>query len=118
VIGFAGIGPSRWRWPDTAAAKRDLLILTNFGIDEQYRRRPEGPPDQRYSRKILDHVVSRAQALVAANARLSPLLALYVYEGNPGAQKLYTDYGFVRLPDQISTDEESGRRYLGMILTL
>ncbi len=85
------------------------------GLEQRYRRKPEGPTDERYSSQIIDDLIEEARN--ANDPAVAPVLTLFVDPANAAAIKLYRRSGF-SLYEHSYFDKISGIVYQGMLLTL
>ncbi len=119
IIGYGSLCPSHWPDPvvveKVKKAKRvPITLIPAVGINRRFHGGPYGsPPMERYSTKILNHLVAEA----AKHTSRQPFLGLYVHPGNERAIKCYRRYGFVDF-SQRYRDEAHGVEYISMILKI
>lgn len=111
LIGFSGIGPYKVNWPEPDSDRVKHLHVIAVGLDQRYRRLPEGPREQRYSWRILESIA----ASVASKPKFPRIVTLFVHPLNARAIKLYCDYGFRFLPHQVYVDPETRTEYPMMV---
>jgi GNAT superfamily N-acetyltransferase len=119
IVGYGSLCPSRW--PDPAVIERvpklkrvPISLLPAIGINRRFQNAPPGAErPQRYSTKIMNHVVLEARK----HADRQPWLGLYVHPENVKAIGLYRRMQF-RDFSQKCYVERAGIEYPSMILRL
>jgi GNAT superfamily N-acetyltransferase len=90
VVGYGSLGTTRWKYPESDSAKRDLVIVPAVAIRKQYWGKPDGLQEERYSSQIVRHLVREAEGWPGQ----PPALGLFVHPDNHAAAKLYERFGF------------------------
>jgi ribosomal protein S18 acetylase RimI-like enzyme len=83
------------------------------GIQKRFWGKPDGPPDERFSAQILDHLIFQA----IGHTERQPLLGLFVDPRDVRAIRVYEKAGFTRF-SKTYTDAASGVTYISMLLNL
>jgi ribosomal protein S18 acetylase RimI-like enzyme len=113
LVGFGSVALTRWHYPEPSSKRVELAVIPAVAIHTSYRRKPDGPREERYSSQILDHLIAEAAQLPVD----VPVLALFVHPDNQGAIKLYSRFGFSFFPHSY-TDKATGVTYKAMIRPL
>lgn len=114
LVGFGALSGSEWRYPDSRRSRREpLTVLLMYGIHKDYQRRPLGPVDEHYSRRILRDLIARA----GFHSERLPLLGLFVQVDNRKAIRAYEDEKFEKFSDP-RRDPQTGFLYQRMLLKL
>ena len=113
IIGFGSLGEAVQRYPSPKDDKIPAGVITNLAIQTRFRGQPPGPRQERYSARILDHLIHEAMATRDQRS----ILVLYVHVENTRAEKFYRDAGFVELHKPY-TDKQTDRTYKRMVLVL
>jgi GNAT superfamily N-acetyltransferase len=113
LVGYGSLGKTQWSWPDSASNKVPIQIIPAVAIQKHFWGKPEGPREDRYSSRILDHLVAEA----TERSDVSPLLGLFVHPANQRAVKLYQRAGFEPFHHTF-TDRTTGIVYRSMIYEL
>jgi hypothetical protein len=123
IVGYGSLAISKW--PDPMAdpgllqkvpklPKVPINLIPAVGINRQFQGQPAGsPPEERYSKQILDHLIMEATRQPA-----TPVLGLYVHPGNAKAIRFYEKNGFITWNSQRYVNQETGVVYQGMLLFL
>jgi ribosomal protein S18 acetylase RimI-like enzyme len=119
VVGYGSLGASKW--PDPAIVERvpkikrvPISLIPAVGIDRRFQGGPPGARGiERYSSKIIRHLVSEARK----HGERQPFLGLYVHPENEKAIGLYRREHFADF-SQKCWHEEAGVHYSSMILKL
>ena len=105
IVGYGSLGLDDWNPPEGTGI--DLLVIPAVALRKEYwGHPPEAEREDRYSSKILRHLIERAEAM----PRKLPLLGLFVHPDNAAAIKLYERHGF-RPFNHKYRDEASGVEY-------
>lgn len=83
------------------------------GIQQAFWGKPDGPPNERYSAQILDHLIFQAMR----HTERHPLLGLFVHPLNARAIRVYEKAGFEHF-SKTYRDPETGVVYESMLLNL
>lgn len=113
LIGFGSLAPAMQRWPRAKDPPIAASVIPMLGVDARFWGQPPGPPEQRYSARILDDLIAEAQA--SRNER--PILVLYVSVENLRGIRFYERAGFTEL-HKLYTDKATGRQHKRMVLVL
>ena len=97
VVGYGSLGKTRWRWPPPDGDYTNLLMIPMLGIDQRFHGQPPGNPAQRYSHRIVEHLISEAEIWNASLPKSVNVVTLTVRESNERAQRLYRalDFAFI-----------------------
>ncbi|WDQ17447.1 GNAT family N-acetyltransferase [Rhodopirellula sp. P2] len=97
VVGYGSVGTVRWRWPLPDGSYTSLLYIPMLGIDQRFQGQP---PDAqwRYSRQIMNHLISEANGLNRKREKPAEYLLLLVDRTNEAAVKLYARFDFELIP--------------------
>ena len=104
IVGFASLGPTRWRWPPPDGSYTRLLMVPQLGVCERFRGQPPDPA-WRFSSQIMSHVIFEAQEWASEIRKTKSakkhveLLILQAHKDNRAAYRLYERFGFVAMPD-------------------
>ncbi len=90
LIGFGALYPQRIHLEGSDRPLGELLTIAYFGIAKAFRKKPDGPYQNYYSRQILHDLIQQAKKHPSNPNRL----ALYVNPNNVGAIRLYSDPEF------------------------
>jgi GNAT superfamily N-acetyltransferase len=113
VVGYGSLGVTRWKYPDAASRRAELLIIPAVALRKAFWGKPDGPPKERYSSQIMEHLL--AEALAWPGKPLA--VGLFVRPENVGAIKLYERFGF-RPFGHTYTDPQTGVTYRSFIRPL
>jgi GNAT superfamily N-acetyltransferase len=114
VVGYSSLGTSRWQYPDpTKKARATVAVIPAVAIQKSFWGQPPGPPENRYSSQILDHLILEAARLPLS----APVLGLFVHPANVRAIKFYERAGFQPFA-RTYTDPVTGITYRSMIRPL
>jgi ribosomal protein S18 acetylase RimI-like enzyme len=95
LIGFGAIYPQEIILDAPQQPFGGLLTIAYYGLRKEFRKQPEGPWQDYYSRQIFRDLIQEARRHPA----LGKKLALYVNTTNAGAIRLYSDpeFGFKKV---------------------
>jgi GNAT superfamily N-acetyltransferase len=113
VFGFGSLGAAEQRWPRAKDPPVPVSVIPLLGLDRRFWGQPPGPPEERYSSRILEDII--AQARTRQDER--PVLILFVHLNNGRAIRLYERAGFAELHKPY-TDKQTGQVYRRMFLAL
>ncbi len=119
VVGYGALCQSRWPDPKVVEQvpkikRMPISLIPAVGINRHFQGRPDGAAkDQKYSTKIMNHLVFEARQY----ADRQPFLGLYVHPQNEKAIRLYQRMKFVPF-SQTYLHETAGVEYISMILKL
>jgi GNAT superfamily N-acetyltransferase len=113
IVGYGSLGVTRWKYPDAAARKIEVVIVPAVALRKAFWGKPEGPPEERYSSQIMRHLLDEA---LAWPGRL-PAVGLFVHPDNQAAIKLYQRFGFVPFSHSY-TDPATGVTYRSFVRPL
>lgn len=112
LIGYGSLGESRWRWPLPSGRRVPISIIPAVGIDRRFWGQPEGPPEGRFSNRIMADLVEEARQ---RHERV-PVIGLYVHPDNRRAMRLYERLGFQYFHHTYRNAD--GIDYISMVLKL
>lgn len=104
---------SRWPWPLPDSPHVPISLIPMVGIQKVYWGKPDGPPEERYSAQILDHLIYQAMQYTERH----PLLGLFVDPRNVRAMRVYEKAGFVSF-SKTYRDPDTGIVCESMLLNL
>lgn len=113
LVGFGALGKSEWRWKGKKDPKIPLTVIIWVGIRKEFRGKPDGPREGRYSAQILDDLIAEA----LEDQETHPVLGLFVQTANIRAVELYRRAGFAEELDSY-IDKQSGVEYKRMAMVL
>lgn len=113
LVGYGSLGTTRWPYPDAGSGRLTLAIIPNVAIQKIFQGKPDGPPQNRYSTLMVEHLVSEAIAL----PKDQPLIGLFVHPDNQRAIKFYERMNFTSF-HKAYTDPITKVTYLSMIRRL
>jgi ribosomal protein S18 acetylase RimI-like enzyme len=113
LVGFGSLAQATQRWPGAKDPPIAASVIPMLGVDARFWGQPPGPPEDRYSTRILDDLIAAAQT----HEDERPILVLYVHVDNPRAIRYYERAGFAEL-HKLYTDKATGRQYKRMVLVL
>lgn len=113
LVGFGSLGEALQRWPRAKDPQIRASVIPMLGVDQRFWGQPPGPPEDRYSARILDDLVAEARIHRAER----PVLILFVAIENLRGVRFYERAGFVELHKPY-TDKATGRQYKRMVLAL
>jgi GNAT superfamily N-acetyltransferase len=109
-VGYSSLGVTRWKYPDAASPRADLVIIPAVALRRPFWRKPDGPPEERYSSQIMRHLLKEADDWPDQ----LPALGLFVHPDNHAAVKLYERFGFQPY-SHTSKDRDTGVIYRSFI---
>jgi GNAT superfamily N-acetyltransferase len=112
-VGYGSLGATRWKYPDPASPKTELVIVPAVALRKQFWGKPDGPPEERYSSQIMRHLLTEASAWPGQ----PPAVGLFVHPDNQAAARLYERFGFHPF-FHTYTDPATGVVYRGFIRAL
>lgn len=89
-VGYSSLSMNQWKYPDPKSSKISVAVIPNVAIDERFFGKPPGPPEERYSAQIMEHLVDEATALPGQPV----VIGLFVHQENKRAIRFYEKYGF------------------------
>jgi hypothetical protein len=113
LLGFGSLAEATQRWPRSKDPPIPVSLIPWLALDRRFWRKPEGPPEERFSGLILRDLIAEARA----SQEERTLLTLYVHIDNLAAIKLYERAGFRELHKPY-TDKTTGWVYKRMALVL
>lgn len=113
LVGLGSLAASRWQWPLPESPRVPISLIPMVGIQKRFWGKPDGPPDERFSARILDHLIFQAMG----HTERQPLLGLFVDPRNVRAIRVYEKAGFTHF-SKTYTDQASGVTYISMLLNL
>jgi GNAT superfamily N-acetyltransferase len=113
VVGYGSLGVTRWKYPDAASRKTELVIVPAVALRPVFWGKPEGPREERYSWQIMGHLLDGA---LAWPGKL-PAVGLFVHPDNKAAIKLYQHFGFLPF-SHFYTDPGTGVTYRSFVRPL
>lgn len=113
LVRYGSLGKTQWNWPSATSGKAVIEIIPAVAIATDFWGKPNGPREERYSSRILEHLLAEA----AERVNVSPLLGLFVHPANLRAVKLYQRAGFSPFHHTF-TDKITGAVYHSMIYEL
>jgi GNAT superfamily N-acetyltransferase len=113
IVGFGALGVTRWKYPDPASRRVELVIIPAVALRKEFWGKPLGPTDQRYSSQIMQHLIGEALAWPGH----PPVLGLFVHPDNHAAVRLYERFGF-RPFSHTFTDQATGVTYRSYVRPL
>jgi ribosomal protein S18 acetylase RimI-like enzyme len=93
--------------------KIPLTVIIWIGIRKEFRGKPDGPREGRYSAQILDDLIAEA----LEDQETHPVLGLFVQTANVRAIELYRRAGFTEKLDSYM-DRQTGVEYRRMAMIL
>lgn len=112
-MGFGSLARSKWQWPLSESPRVPISLIPMVGIQKRHWGKPDGPPNERFSAQILDHLIFQAMQ----HTERHPLLELFVDPRNVRAIRVYEKAGFQRF-SKTYTDQATGATYTSMLLNL
>ncbi len=113
LVGFGSLAIGSQRWPRPKDPPIETSVIPVLGVDQRFWGQPAGPPEDRYSARILDDLIAEA----SAHRDARPILVLYVSLDNARGITFYERAGFQEL-HKSWTDKNTGRVYKRMFLVL
>lgn len=98
LIGFVALG-IEFQTASVEGTPETVYNIPYFGIHSEFRGKPDGPREQRYSWRIFQGVIDEAE-----RRGEHALLTLYVDPNNPAYQGFYPLFGFVEI-DRVTLGE-------------
>lgn len=98
VVGFASLGPTRWRWPLPNGTHTNLAYIPMVGLAKPFHGQPPDP-DWRYATQIVGHLIAHAVLLAADWPDDQKWLVLVVHPENKPAIRCYERCGFELVPN-------------------
>jgi len=89
-VGYGSLGVTRWKYPDSASPRTELVIVPAVALRKEFWRKPDGPSEERYSSQIMRHLLNVAAAWPGD----PPAVSLFVHPDNHAAIKFYERFGF------------------------
>jgi ribosomal protein S18 acetylase RimI-like enzyme len=113
LVGFGSLAATMQRWPATKSPPIPATVIPVLGVDSKFWGQPPGPPEDRYSARLLDDLIEEARA----QRQERPILVLYVHLANVRGIRFYERAGFTELHKPY-TDKRTGQQYKRMVLVL
>ncbi len=114
LVGFASLGHTRWRIPNSDSPRKLVSVIPWLGIQPKFRKKPEGAPiEETYAGLILDDLISEAES----HEDRDRFICLCVHRANTGAIRLYKHFGFWTMKDRY-IDRDTGVSFDRMVLEL
>jgi ribosomal protein S18 acetylase RimI-like enzyme len=113
VVGYGSLGVTRWKYPEAASRKVELLVVPAVALRKTFWGKPAGAKEGRYSSQIMGHLLADA---LAWPGKL-PAVGLFVHPHNQAAIQLYQRLGFRPFPHSY-TDPVTGVTYRSFVRPL
>ena len=89
-VGYSSLSLNQWKYPDPKSPKIPVAVIPNVAIDQRFFGKPTGPPEERYSAQVMEHLIDEATGLPSQPV----VMGLFVHQENKRAIRFYEKCGF------------------------